>query len=241
MTGSWPPRRRRANLLVGLVFDQLQQLRIFAEEFLADVGAAARFEILIFAVDALFHALQQQAARIAGEQLVPIAAPEHLDDVPAGAAEDAFQFLDDAAVAAHRTIQPLQIAIDDEDEIVELFARRDVQRAGRFGLVHFAVAQKRVDLAISLGQQLAIFQIAQEAGLVDGIDRPETHRNRGKLPEIRHQPRMRIGGKARMCRAAHGGNSADALRSGGLRETRAHRRRARRGPGSRPDRPADRR
>ncbi len=35
-----------------------------------------------------------------------------------------FQFGDDLAVAAHRSIQPLQVAVDDEDQIVELLARR---------------------------------------------------------------------------------------------------------------------
>ena len=97
-------------------------------------------EVLILAVHALFHALEQQAAGVACEQLIPIAAPKHLDHVPAGAAEDAFELLNDAAVAAHRAVQPLQIAVDDEDQVVELFARGNVQRAGRFGLIHLAIA-----------------------------------------------------------------------------------------------------
>ena len=38
-------------------------------------------------------------------------------------------------------------------------------------------------------------QIAQEARLIDRHQRPEAHRHRRKLPEVRHQPGMRIGGK----------------------------------------------
>ena len=45
---------------------------------------------------------------------------------------------------------------------------------------------------------LAILQVAHEARLIDGVDRAEAHRHGGELPEIRHQPGMRIGGKARM-------------------------------------------
>ncbi len=35
-------------------------------------------------------------------------------------------------------------------------------------------------------------EVLQEAGLVDGHDRPEPHRDRGELPEVRHQPRVRV-------------------------------------------------
>ena len=132
-----------------------------------------------------------------GEQRIPVLAPEHLDHVPAGAAECRFQFVDDLAVAAHRTVQPLQVAVDDEDQVVELFARgRASMRAQRFGLVHLAVAQERPDLARRLRDDAAVLQIAHEARLVDRVDRPEAHRYRRELPEIRHQPGMRIRGQA---------------------------------------------
>ena len=80
------------------------------------------------------------------QQRIPVAAPDHLDDVPAGAAEDRLELLDDLAVAAHRTVETLQVAVDDEDQVVELFARRQADGAERFGLVGFAVAEKRPDL-----------------------------------------------------------------------------------------------
>ena len=46
-----------------------------------------------------------------------------LIDVPARAAERRFELLDDLAVAADRTVEALQVAVDDEDQVVELFAR----------------------------------------------------------------------------------------------------------------------
>ena len=124
------------------------------------------------------------------------AAPDHFDHVPAGAAEGGFQFLDHLAVAAHRTVQALQVAVDDEDQVVELFARGQRERAHRFGLVHFAIAQERPDVARRLRDDAAILQVAHEARLVDGVDRPEAHGNGRETPEIRHQPRVRIGGQA---------------------------------------------
>ena len=113
-----------ADLVVGEVVHQFEQFGIFAEEMFARV--AARFDgiFLVIAVHRLFHALEQQAGLVAREQIVPVGAPDDLDDVPACAAEQAFQFLDDFAVAAHRAVEPLQIAVDDPDQIVEVLARR---------------------------------------------------------------------------------------------------------------------
>ena len=44
--------------------------------------------------------------------------------------------------------------------------------------------------------QAAIFKIAEETRVVDGIDGPKSHGNRGELPKIGHQPGMRVGRKA---------------------------------------------
>ena len=125
----------------------LEQPRVGAEEVLAEVGAGLDGVLLVLAVDDLAHPLGEQAVVILGEQRIPVAAPEHLDDVPAGAAEAGFELLDDLAVAAHRAVEPLQVAVDDEDQVVELLARREADGAERFGLVGLAVAEERPDLA----------------------------------------------------------------------------------------------
>ena len=75
-----------------------------------------------------FILLDEHAVDVAGEQLVPLAAPDDLDDVPAGAAEQRLELLDDLAVAAHRAVEALQVAVDDEGQVVEPLARRERQR-----------------------------------------------------------------------------------------------------------------
>src|ERR1700760_211790 len=89
------------------------------------------------------HQVDQRAVGVLVEQLVPLAAPDHLDDVPAGAPEERLQLLDDLAVAAYRAVQALQVAVDDEREVVQLLARGQADRAERLGLVHLAVAEER--------------------------------------------------------------------------------------------------
>src|SRR5208337_5329994 len=121
--------------------------RIAAEEVLADVGAVLRLEVLVFAVDAFLHQLAQLAFRVPGEEPVPAGTPQALDDVPAGAAEVGLELLDDLAVAAHRTVEPLQVAVDDEDEVVEPLTSGERDRAERLRLVHLAVAAEHPDLA----------------------------------------------------------------------------------------------
>ncbi len=179
------------HLLVGEVGDQRLQFRR-VEEVLAHVRAVLALEVLVLAVDALFHPLQQDACLVLREQLVPAGAPDHLDHVPAGAAKHAFELLDDLAVAAHRPVEPLQVAVDDEDQVVEPLAPAERDRAERFRLVALAVAEERPHLAVVGLGEAAAFQILEEARLIDRHQRSETHRHRRELPEVRHQPRMRI-------------------------------------------------
>ena len=189
------PTTQLPDLLIAQVGDQRLQLRR-VEEMLAHVGAVLALEVLVLAVDALFHALKQQALLVLREQLVPTGAPHHLDHIPAGAAKYALEFLNDLAVAPHRPVKPLQVAVDDENQVVEPLAPAQRDRAERFRLVTLAVAKKCPHLAVVGLRQAAALEILEEACLVDRHQRAEAHRHRGKLPEIRHQPRMRIRGNA---------------------------------------------
>ncbi len=163
---------------------------------LANVGAGFNDELLVFAVDHFAHALDEQAFGVALENRIPLAAPQNLDNVPARAAESGFEFLNDLAVAAHRAIEALKIAVDDKNQVVEFFARGQSDGAERFGLVGFAVAEERPDFRVGDRLQAAIFQIAIEARLIDGHQRAKAHRNGGKFPEIGHEPGVRIGREA---------------------------------------------
>src|SRR5258708_3022468 len=64
-----------SNLLVGHVLHQLQHLGLSAEEFFAHICAALGLEILILAVHAFTHALDQKAGGVARQQIVPAMAP----------------------------------------------------------------------------------------------------------------------------------------------------------------------
>src|SRR5204863_1151766 len=119
-----------------------------------------------------------------------------LDHIPASAAEHAFQLLDDLAVAAHRSVEPLQIAVDDEDQVVETLAPAERDRAQRFRFVAFTVAEERPHLAVAGLGQTAALEVLEESRLINGHQRSQAHRHRRKLPEVGHQPRMGIRGDA---------------------------------------------
>ena len=163
-----------------------------AEEFLAGVLAAQGLAVLVLAVHAFLHAPAQQAVVVAGQERVPARPPDRLDHVPAGAQEGRFQLLDDLAVAAHRAVEALQVAIDHEDQVVQTLAHRHRDSAQRFRLVHFAVAQHAPHAAVAHLGQAAVLEVAHEARLEDRHHGAQAHGNRRELPEVRHQPGMRI-------------------------------------------------
>src|ERR687886_528955 len=70
-----PAARQLAQLLVRQVLDQLEQLRVLAEEVLADVGPRLDGVLLELAVHHLAHAPDQKAGLVAGQKRVPVAAP----------------------------------------------------------------------------------------------------------------------------------------------------------------------
>ena len=160
---------------------------------LANIGAGFDDEFLHFAVHHFAQAIHQQALGVAFEERVPVASPQYFDHIPTGAAEGGFQFLNDFSVAANRAVQALQVAIDHEDEIVEIFARGQGDGAQSFRLVRLAVSQERPDFAIGDGLEAAVFEIAIEARLVNGHQGAQAHRHRGIFPKIRHEPGVRVG------------------------------------------------
>src|SRR6185503_17937744 len=137
----------------------------------------------------LVHTIHEDAVDVTREEVIPLAGPHDLDDVPARSAEHRLELLDDLAVPAHRTVEALQVAVHDEREVVEPFARCDVQRAERFGLVALAVAEESPDALPARVLDPAVVQVAVEARLVDRGERPESHRDGRELPELRHETR----------------------------------------------------
>src|SRR5258708_34000111 len=99
-----------------------QQTRVGAEQILAEVGSTLDEIFLILSVADFSQTPHQQSVAVGANQAVPIRSPDDFDDVPSRAAEDGFELLNDFAVAAHRPIEPLQVAVYDENQIIEIFA-----------------------------------------------------------------------------------------------------------------------
>ena len=180
-------------LHVGEMIHHAEQFGIPAKEMLPDVGAGRDGVFLEVAIDSLLHAFEQKTLCVFLEKFVPIGTPDDLDDVPPGAGEDTFEFLDDLAVASDGAVEALEVAVHHPAEVVQLLAAGEGQRAEGFGLVRFAVADEGVDAdLVGLRMEIARRHVAQEARVEDRHARPKTHRDGGELPEVRHQIRMRI-------------------------------------------------
>ena len=183
------------DVLIRPVRHHLRQLRILAEEMLAHIRPVLGLEGLVITIQTLHHPLAQQPRFVLREQRIPVATPDQFDDIPACATEIAFQLLDDLAVAAHRAIQPLQIAIHDENQVVEILARGHADLTHGLGFVHLAIAHEGPDLALrraTLRNMAPAFHVFHEAGLVNRLQGTQPHRHRRELPEIRLEPGVRI-------------------------------------------------
>ena len=184
------------NLRIRQTLRQGREFGVLAEEVLAVEAPVFGGKGLHLAVHRVGKRAHQRAAGVAGKQAVPVAAPDEFNHVPAGATKQFFQLVNDAAIAPHRPVQPLQIAVDHPHQVVQFFARGQGERAHAFGLVHFAVTEHAPDLAAGAVQQAAVCEEAHEAGVVNRADGPQTHGAGGELPEVGHQPRVRVAREA---------------------------------------------
>src|SRR5512142_1139470 len=140
-----PTATQLADLLVRQVFDHIEQARIRAPNLLARVRTRHGDVLLPLAINQFIKALAQQPLGVAREQLVPFRTPHDFDHVPAGAAKHGLQFLDDLAITAYGPIESLQVTVDHEDEVVELFTSGHRERAERLGLIGFAITHEGPD------------------------------------------------------------------------------------------------
>ena len=174
----------------------LGRARVLAEEILAHVGTIIGLERLVVAVQRIHHDLAQGAVLVPCQQRVPVAAPDQFDDVPARATKLALQLLDDLAVASHRTVQALQIAVDDENQVVQALTRCQSDRAEALHLVHLAVTTKHPYLAVVGLRDATRLQVLEKSRLVNCHQWAQAHRHGGELPELGHQLRVRVAGEA---------------------------------------------
>jgi hypothetical protein len=182
-------------LLVVEPLDQAPQ-PLGVEQVLADVGGVLGGQGLELAVGDGVELDHQLAGLVRGQQVVPATAPHDLDDVPARPPEQRLHLLDDLAVAPHRAVEALEVAVEHEGQVVEPLPPGNRQGALGLRLVHLAVADERPHPRPGGVDQLPVLQIVVEASLVDGVEGAEAHGDGRELPEVGHQPRVRVGRQA---------------------------------------------
>ena len=89
-------------------------------------------------------------------------------------------------------VEPLQVAVDDERQVVQTLESRDVNQPSGLRLIHLAVTEERPDVLVRRVGEASGGQVTVEPGLHDRVHGAEPHRDRGELPEVRHQPRVRV-------------------------------------------------
>ena len=134
---------------------------------LAGVFATLRFVVLVLAVNGFVHTLLQQALTVFRKQRVPVTPPHDLNHIPACTTELAFQFLNNLTVTTHRTIQSLQVAVNNENKILKLLAPCKANRTQCFWLITFAVTQERPHLPSLTRYQFTSRQVTHKVRLIN--------------------------------------------------------------------------
>jgi hypothetical protein len=142
------------------------------------------------------HLVQQDPVDVPGQQLVPLRTPDHLDHVPARAPEGGLGLLDDLPVPPDGTVESLEVAVHDEDQIVEVLPTGHREGTRRVHFVELTVTDETPDPRGRRIGDLPVEEIAVHMGLVDGGQRTETHRDGRVLPEVGKEPGMGIGGES---------------------------------------------
>src|SRR5690554_5027932 len=184
------------DILVSPVFYQLGQLGVLPEKMLASVRWTVVREVLQVTITDLVHGALHNAVFVLIKQGVPYAPPNDLDNIPARTTERAFQLLNNLAITPNRSIQTLQIAVNHEHQIIQIFPAGFRYTAKSFGLVGLAVTDKTPNLTVTHFNKFAAVEVLHYVGLINGLNRPKPHRYVRELPVVWHQPGMRIGGKA---------------------------------------------
>ena len=104
------------------------QLISCCPELVAHECAVIGLEALVITIESGVHQVHKCAILVCFKQGISFATPDHLDDVPASALEEGLELLDDLAIAAHRAIQTLQVAVDYEGEVIQVLACSELEK-----------------------------------------------------------------------------------------------------------------
>ena len=177
------------------MLDHLLESGVGAEKVPANVVAGLDHVLLKLAVDGGVHLVDEETVVVLGEQIVPLPRPYDLDHVPAGPPKRRLELLDYLAVAPHRSIEPLKVAVHHEDEVIEALPGRDGEGGHGLGLIHLSIAHECPHSLPGGVLDAPVLKVAVEAGLVDRVERRQAHGDRGELPILGHQTRVGIGGQ----------------------------------------------
>ena len=176
----------RFQFVVTIAADQLERFRVLSEKVVPNVRSWHNDVFLILTIDDFAHTFGQHARFVFLQKRIPVITPNHLDHVPARTAEDRFEFLDDFSITANRSIQTLQVAVDDERQVVQSFPSCQRDRTECFRFVTFAVAKERPYALVRGVFDSTIAKVFVKASLVDRHDRREAHRYGWVFPKIGH-------------------------------------------------------
>ena len=182
------------DLVVGHVRDHLLGPRVAPEEVLADVGAVVGPVGLVVAVGRGVHQVDQRAVPVAAAAAGPTPGPRStlITFQPAPRKNDSSSWM----------ILPLPRTGPSSRCRLQLMTKVRLSRPSmaatwirpRDSTSSSSPSPRNAQTCWSGGVlDAAVVQVPVDPGLLDGVHRAQAHRHGRELPEVRHQPRVRVG------------------------------------------------
>ena len=98
---------KAVNLLIRHALCQPHQGFVLTKKVFSVVAPVFGGKGLHLPIHGVGKGFEQGPLGVSGQQAVPVAAPHQFDDLPTRSRKQPLQLIDDAAVAAHRAVEPL--------------------------------------------------------------------------------------------------------------------------------------
>ena len=233
--------RQRAQVLVAQVLDQLLEPGVGAEEVLADVApsSVANFwnspSTVVFI---LLSSTPSTSRASSSSQREPHMTLMTFQPAPRNTASSSWMILPLPRTGPSRRCR---LALTTKTRLSSCSRPARLKAPSVSGSSHLAVAHEAPHPRAARIGDAAVVQVPVEMSLVNGVERPDPHRDRRELPELGHEPGVRVrreaAGAGRGALTAPCGSAPAGPRSGGPRGRPGHKSPERHGPGRRPGHP----
>ena len=126
-------------ILIRHIGNHIQQFRVFPKKMSPCICSTLSFKSLILPIYSFIHTPAKKTLRVSCQQRIPIRTPNYFYNIPTCSPEFSFKFLYNFPVTSYRPVEPLQIAVNYKNKIVQIFTRCQTNCSQGLWLICFTI------------------------------------------------------------------------------------------------------